>query len=426
MSYFLNLRTYFFRIMKHELIKGSFWLFLGGFLGSILSFIYNLFLARALTYSDYGTYTSLIAFETLLAIPATTLTTVIVRFAASYLSKNEIDRASLLFKNMLIIWCAISIGLVIAILSLSHLILAYLHITDIRLLIVVAAALGFSYFGVVIRGFLQSLTKFLYLGFINFLSVFSKLAIGGLMVISGFGVFGALTGVLSIPVVFIIFGLIPLLFLLTTDYKNKSGKLELKEMAYFGIPVSIGLISLSSFFNTDVILVKHFYPATLAGYYSGLSIVGKVIFYFTGAIPAVMFPLLVRRHTKGESFKRLFYLALVLVTIPSIAITLFYFIFPDLTINLFLGGRDYLRVAPYLGIFGIFLTLLNITSVAVNFFLSLKITRISFLVFAFAFVQFILIYLFHDNFYEVIFSSIISILILLFSLFIYYFKKFGI
>ena len=162
----------------------------------------------------------------------------------------------------------------------------------------------------------------------------------------------------------------------------------------------------------------------MAGLYGGLSLVGRTIFYFTAPIPYVMFPLLVKRHSGGKSYKNLLYLALVLVSVPSVLITLFYFLFPELTINIFLAGREYLTIASYLGLFGIFLTIFNINNVLVSFYLSLKDLKVSIYIFFCAVIQIILIYLFHQNFQTIILDSIASSSLLLGVLILYYIRHY--
>ena len=150
--------------------------------------------------------------------------------------------------------------------------------------------------------------------------------------------------------------------------------------------------------------------------------IGKVIFYFTGPIPIAMFPLIVKKHANGEKFHGLFYLSLIIVLIPSVLITIFYFIFPEFTIKLFLEKDGYVGLSPYLGLFGIFLTIFSLNNVFVNFFLSIKKTNTCLIVLFFALSQIILIYLFHNNFYQIIAVSIITSLLLLASFMLYYLK----
>ena len=406
-------------LLKHELISGSFYLFVGGIFGSMAAFLLNLFLARTLSYENYGIYVSLLSLFTLLTIPAGSLTATIVRFAAGYFARDEIDKASTFYRKLIIIWLLSGVALSIGTFMLAPLFTSFLHINNPLYILIIGVCIGISYFGVVNSAYLQSMTKFLYLSVITFFGNSTRLIVGALLVLAGFGVRGALIGVFSTPFVILVLGFIPLTFLFKRQ--EKKIQIDMREILSYSIPVVFGLISLSLFITTDTILVKHFFSPTLAGLYGGLSIVGKVIFYFTGMIPAVMFPLIVKKHTRGEEYKRIYLMAFLLIAIPSLLVTAVYFLFPDFVVKLFLGGHAYLGIVRYLGLYGIFITIFSLLSLTVNFFLSIKKTAISYLVFLFAVIQIVLIYFLHGSFYQVIYSSIFSVSLLLAILLLYFY-----
>src|SRR5258708_3819531 len=91
----------------------------------------------------------------------------------------------------------------------------------------------------------------------------------------------------------------------------------------------------------------------------------------------VMFPLIAQKHSKNESYKNIFILSLLLVLLPSICLTVFYFLFPDFTISFFLKNKQYISVKPYLGIFAIYISLYSILIILTNYFLSIKKTIVS-------------------------------------------------
>lgn len=288
-----------------------------------------------------------------------------------------------------------------------------------------AAAIAIFYLYSLNYAFLQSLLKFSLISFIGVIGGIIKLLVGVALVYIGLKAFSGLLAIFFMTLGSFIIGFIPLKkYISSKSYKSIS--FPKKEIMTYSIPAFFSILFLTSFTSTDVILVKHFFGAKDAGFYAGLSLVGKVIFYFTLPIPAVLFPLLVKRHTLGRDFKKLFYLALVLVFIPSFGISLFYLMFPELVITLFLGGREYLEIAKYLGLFGIYLTIFSLVNVCVNFFLSFNETKIWLLVIPFAILQIILIFLFHSSFYQIIYVSIFVTFLLLVSLILYYFKKFNI
>jgi O-antigen/teichoic acid export membrane protein len=414
----------FNKIIKHELISGTFYIFVGGMFANVFAFLLNLFLARKLSYSDYGTFASLSAIITLAAILAGSVNTIIVRFVAEYFSKNENDKLKLFYRKTLSIFIVLSLLISIIFILLSPLIKSFLNIDNIWYIVLVGIAISIFYMQSINMAFLQGLMKFKLISFLNAVGSLIKLLVGVVLVLLGFKVFSGLLAILVMSVGVFIIAFIPLRFLLAKR-EVKDVHVPVGEIFKYSLPSFFIVLFLTFFTSADVILVKHFFNAHDAGFYAGLSLIGKVIFYFTGPIPLVMFPLLVKRYHKGENFHGLFYLSLLLVLLPSLAIAGFYFLFPKFVVDLFLGGRDYLSITPYLGIFGIYLSIFSMLNVCVSFFLSINKTRIIFLVITAAISQVVLIYIFHNSFYQVIGVSILSASALLIGLIFYYLKLFG-
>lgn len=418
-----KLKSLIIKTVRHELITGSFYIFLGITLSSFLAFILNIYIARNLSYSDYGIFASIMSLITLLAMPSSSISAVIIRFATTFFSKNEEARAGAFYKKSFKYLLVFSLVFNIVFLLLFPLISDFLKINELGLIVLTSISVSLFYMATLNMAFLQSLFKFKLLGILYSFAGIGKLFGGVILIIMGLKVYGALLATFIFSLIDYVLSFFPLKKVI-----SKAGKdvdVGRGEFLYYAIPTSIAIFSLSSFISTDVILVKHFFSASEAGFYGGLSLIGKVVFYFTGPIPMAMFPLIVKRHTNKENFNNLFYMALIIVLIPSILITAFYFIFPQFTIKVFLGGEGYLAVTPYLGIFGIFLTIYSINNVFINFFLSIKKTLVSLIVLFFALLQIGLIYTYHDNFYQIIYVSIISSILLLGSLVLYYLKLYG-
>lgn len=410
------------KLIKHELIRGSFFLFFGFISASFLAFVLNLFLVRNLTTADYGIYASLLSILTLAGILVQSLQPIIVRFATDYFAKNQNEHAAILYfkatKFLLIFSSAIFLLFIVFLQPIS----SYLHLKNSFYIILVGFMVSVQYLGIINASFLQSLLKFRMISLFAGLGSFLRLTSGVVLIFLGFNVFGALWAIfLSFFIPFIL-GFLPLRFLFK-HRKNKKIKIPTRELVSYALPTTIAVLSYISLTSTDVLLVRHFFNAKDAGVYGALSLVGKVIFYFTGPIPLTMFPLLIKRHTKGEPINNLFYLALLLVIFPSLAITSFYFLFPQVSINFFLG-KNYLHAAQYLGIFGIYMTVFSVLSLCVNFFLSLKKTKIFIPLLLAALLQIILISMFHSSFFMVIGISLIISVLLLLVIFIYFFMEF--
>lgn len=411
------------KLLRHELINGSFYIFIGSIFSNILAFIFNLFLVRNLAASDYGIYASLLSIIALFGIPAQAFTPVIVRFATSYFSKQEVNKARFFyFKSFKYIFI-VSLCIFWLIVIFSHFLLNFFHLNNVYYIILMAGIIAFSYLSLVNNAFLQSLLKFGFMSFIGGFGSLLKLIVGVILVFMGFRVFGGLFAVMFMSIASILLGFIPLRFLFKKTDKTKV-VISKREIFAYAIPTTIAVLGLTSFISMDVILVRHFFNSEQAGLYAGLSLVGRVIFYFTGPIPMVMFPLIIKRHALGKNFNNLFYLAILLVLLPSFSIMVFYFFFPGFVVNLFLGGKNYLQIVPYIGLIGFFITIFNILNVCVNFFLSLKKTNIAWVVAVGAIMQIILISLFHQSFYQIIGISIFTTLLVLIAVVGYFIKNY--
>ena len=408
------------KIIKHELISGSFYLFIGGTIANFLAFLYNVFLARTLAPVDYGAYVSLLSIITLLGVPVQSLNPIVVRFATEYFVKGEKQKEAKLYFKMTQVTILIALLIFLAFIALSSQISGFLHINNIWYVITVGGIILFSYLSFVNNAFIQGFLKFNFLAFINTAGSLIKLLAGIVLVFLGVRVLGALGGIFLMTFGVFVIGFFPIRQVFA-HVKNNKEEIPLREIALYALPTILIIFSLISFTSTDVILIKHFFNPQDAAAYGGLSLLGKVIFYFTGMIPAVMFPLLIKRYNSGKNFNSLFYFALFLVLLPSVFITGFYFVFPRFVINLFFSGNAvYMGIAEYAGFFGIFLTLYSLINVCVNFFLSLNKTKIAPLVVGASALQIILICIFHSNFYQVITDSIVASLVLFISLVIYY------
>lgn len=413
----MNISNLIKQFSKNELIMGSFFVFIGTTISSFLAFILNLFLARTLSYSDYGIYASLLSLFALAIIPAQSLGTVITNFATRFIHSNEIDKASALyktfFKYIIVFIFLFSLFSFFISQPISH----FLRISDFWLVFFLLFVVSVNYLITLNTSFLNSLLKFKFLSFVYSVGGITRLVVGVFLVYLGFEVYGAIGAIFAIIVIQFLLTL-PALKTFILSKPSKSS-VPILEIVKYSLPASISIFFLFSFVSSDVILVKHFFNPVEAGLYGGLSLVGKVIFYFTLPIPAVMFPLLVKKHTNSESYDKLFILALIIVIIPSILITIFYYLMPQFTINIFLG-QGYSEISKYLALFGVFLTIYSINNVFMMFYLSIKKYLPSLFIAVFALLQLILIFIYHEDFYQIIYISIITSVLLLICFLLYY------
>ncbi|GAG83389.1 unnamed protein product, partial [marine sediment metagenome] len=197
--------------------------------------------------------------------------------------------------------------------------------------------------------------------------IFIRLVIGVTLVIFGLSTFGALFGVLAGSV----FGFVMYKKYLTklAIGEGKKNSYKPKNMLSKSIPIVVGSIATFSLISMDIILVKHFFPSHQAGIYASLSTLGKITYFATLPIGAVMFPYVSKRHSKGYGYRKIFMTGVFLnLAISSVLLCIYYF-YPNAMINI-LFGEGYLQASVYLFKFGIFISLVSLATFMVNFFLS--------------------------------------------------------
>lgn len=416
------MKKLFFQISKkaigHELISGSAYYFLGSMIANFLGFLFNLFVIRKLTTLDYGIYASLLSLFSLTVLIPQSFSTTIVQFATQYLSKGDTDRAKLLYFRATLVLSGLGMLILFAICVTAPVIGSYLHVNNIWFIVGTGVLIALSYISMVNNAYLLSLLKF---GFVSFTLAFAaaiKLLSGIILVFLGFGIFGALGAIGLSFVAPYVLSFLPLKFLFKKV--KKKAVVPLNDMIKYALPSMVTVIALSSFISSDVILAKHFLSGTQAGLYAGISLAGRVIFYFTGMIPAVMFPILIHKRTQGHGVQNTFYLGLLLVGIPSLFMTVFYFLYPSFVLIFFLGGKQYLSQVNNIGFMALFLALYSIMSVMVNFFLSMKQTKIAYPVAVMALLQILGISIFHQTILQIVIVSLWTSCILVALLLIYY------
>lgn len=410
-------------VIKNPIISGGAIVFLGFLSGNFFNFLFNVFMSRNLSVADFGTLSSLVSLVLLCALALDSFIPTVMHFAGTYFAKGEIDKARGLFRRVSQFALGAG-GLVIVIFlvfgkNIGH----FFNIESQGLLLTVGFAVLFAAGAAINRAFLQAKLSFSYISFINILSSSLKLAIGAGLVLLGFNVHGALWSFLISFCVMYFLMLIPLRFLFSRG--GTTSVISIKTLLAYGGPASLALLSLASLISADIILIKHFYSAKDAGIYSGLSLLGRIIYFFSAPIVTVMFPLIVQRHTKNEKYVHLFKISVALIFISSMLLTLFYYLFPEFNIRILLKREEYLVIKPTLWYFGLYMSLYSVLSVFVNFFLSTKRTKVFIPCVVAAFSQWILIWFFHDSFTQIITISIAVVSLLLLTLLLYYWRLYG-
>lgn len=410
----------FRQTIENPLISGSLVVFLGTFAGNILNFLFNFFMTRNLSVADYGSLAALASIILLFALIAESLTPTVVHFTGSYFANKKISKATALFWKLNALFVAsgaVALGSFIVFAeSFGH----FFKINNAFLLFLVGVIVFFTSVMSLNKGVLMGRLSFGYISFLNFFSSLLKFLSGIFFVLSGLGVIGGLLAFLSAYTSFYLLSFFPLRFIF--QKKTKEKVIGLKKIFTYAAPSSIAMLGLTLFITTDLLLVKHFYSPREAGIYAGMSLLGKIIYFFSAPISTVLFPLVVQKRARNEKHSDLFFIAMGLVAISSLGITIFYYIFPEFSILLLLKQKEYLSIAPTLWVFGVFMALYSLLWLMTNYYLSMKKTKVFLPIIAGTVFQAIALWFYHGNFITIILISIIATSFPLCMMLVYHWK----
>lgn len=415
------MRKYIHKVSSHPLISGSFIILIGSVASSFIYFLFNLFMTRNLTVADYGAMASLLSLTTMFGLVAGSFVPTLIKFTGPFFVTNDLGAIKGIYKKIFSLLLVLGLLVVTFFIILAEQIGSFFNIQEVHLIPLVGVMIGFSYLMLINTVFIQAKLSFVFLSVFNLFSAITRMVSGVVLVLLGFALSGAIWANVISTIIPYLASFIPLGFLF--KYYKQEKEFSVSEMFVYGVPASLTMIAFTSLITTDIILVKHLFDPHSAGLYSGISLVGRVIFFFTAPIGTVMFPLVIQKRTKNERYHSIFELALALVFLASLCLTIFYFLFPTFTIEFFIKNKDYLQASGLIGLFAVFITMYSLLSITINYFLSIGKTKIFIPVVASALLQVVLIMAFHDSFEQVLYASLFSSSLLLISLLLYYLRS---
>ena len=259
------------------------------------------------------------------------------------------------------------------------------------------------------RGNMQGLCQFGALSRNYILEAASKLALAIVLVELGYGVMGAV-GAISASILAAI--LIPgPRVLAATDL----GTEEMIPASFGeGIQAIVFFIGQVIINNIDIILVKHFFTAELAGFYAAVALVGRVLYFAAWSIVSAMFP--ISAAAKDDDTKHVL-LPLLIVLAISIAFIGVLALFPGFIIHLILG-ESFRSAEPLLSLYASATGLYALSVVLMTYEMSRKIANTGWLQLLISGALVFLIYTFHSSLRQVIVVQIalMALMLLLVSL----------
>ncbi|WP_130735763.1 oligosaccharide flippase family protein [Flavobacterium sp. J27] len=220
-------------------------------------------------------------------------------------------------------------------------------------------------------------------------------------------------------VVSFIFGLFPLQKRVFQKKEAKRAVLEMKPILTFFVLTAFYELTQIIINNSDVILVKHFFNNTEAGYYASLALIGRVVYFVTWIFVMLLLPKVIQLQKEGKQTEPMLMKYVLFISFFSSSIVLVTFIMPELIVKIMFGNA-YLAIAPLLWKYALATAVFAVANVFAYYFLSIG-NYVPVIVSAFlGIVQVGLLLFFHNSLHQVVYMQIIAMIFLLALQIIYF------
>ncbi len=409
------MKKIFQNFFSQQFFTGSLIMFGGATMVNFGNYLFHLIVARMLGPAGYGVLQGIISSLYIIGIIPLSVGVIVVKYVSTLKGKgNEEGLSSFYYwsrDRLLVFGIILGIILILIIPYWS----SFLNLKDARPLFFAIISFPLALILIHIRSFFSGVLNFFAYNLNTIIEVVLKIIFSVIFIYLGWQVLG-------VAIAMLMASLCSYLFSDSTLSLGKPSKIEFKEkkqLLFYYLPSLIVTFSLTSLFSNDIILVKHYFSDTVTGIYAAVSVLGKIIFYASSSLIAVMFPMISQKHAKGENFRQTFWLTVFVVILISLSINIIYFLFPELMLQLLFGNK-FLLGKEILFSFGIFISLYSLSNVFINYFLSISKTKMAVFPLFFAILQIVLIVLWHGELKIVIYDSIVATFLLLISLLIYY------
>jgi O-antigen/teichoic acid export membrane protein len=391
-----------------------------------LDYMFNLAAGRMLAPADFGIVVSLAAAGQVLVVASRVIQTVATRYIARYRAEPDAERRTLAFFRAAFRsawWWGLAATVLLVVLSWP--LARFLQIDELGPVLALAVTTLLFAVRPVSGGVLQGQQRFAALGSVQIVQAVMRLAAGVLLIMLGWGAFGATVALPIASAVALVFAL----WLLGQSFsrslwrliipRRRAGRpnvspvpglshdVILPELFRYSAFTAGGLIGFALLINMDAILVKRFFDPVTAGQYSAAVTLGKIVQFFPLAIIMILFPKAAHRRATHRDATAILLLAMAIVGAACIALTVIYFLFGPQLIELIFGPA-YALPGNILGLLSLAMTLLSLLNVWLNYFLSTERTRFIYLIWAGIVGQLLLMRLFHQELWQLPAAMIVS------------------
>ncbi len=390
-------------LRKDELLKNGTLMFISGSVVGILNYVYQIYMGRALGPEEYGAFGALFAIFYMIGIISQTLSTSTTQFISRFIGEGK--QIGFFIKGSLRRTILIGSVLSIIFLLFSPELMNVFKLNNIWPILILILILCLSWISPIMDGSLRGMKRFSAVSFVNMSNSSFKLIFGIALVMAGFGVSGALFGVAIGTIIGMIISLVILRPYINTNASHESD-FNFASFYSYSLPVMAAMISISIPSNVDMILANYFFSPHEAGLYASVSVIGKIIFFFSAAVGAVMFPMITEKYARRENTKGLLKKSILCASVLSGFLAMIFVLFPGSVVKIF--GDNYFNAVNFVEPYGMAMFFVSITAIIMNYHLAIKNTAYIIFFTGFTLIEVAMFVVFNSSIKEMIDVLLIS------------------
>lgn len=363
-------------LSAQEFVRSGLSYTFSSFVMGVLSYLFNVVVARKFPLDQYGEYSSALASIAFFSVPLTAFTVIVIRRVGAVPAKDRSDYAAALFKALLFL---LQKNVLVLLLFTSLFIAGLSRFANISLVTgtFIAIMVFLSYVSTYYIAVLQAQKDFTKAGMYLCVSSGLKLFVGSIALV-WLATTEVLYGALFLATCFsLLYG--SRLVLKNIRKKPKqvisfSLKRILQSKTVL-VPLisSIGMIGL---INVDVMMAKIVLSPEDAGLYAGLSLLGKIVYFLTAPIISVLYTFFIDAQTAAYR-RKLLSMGVALISLAGLGAIVFYVLFSSQLVQLVFDER-YLAIEPFVGLAGFFGGLFALVALLTQYYMA-KLSRFSWL-----------------------------------------------
>lgn len=395
--------------LRARLVSGSMIMLVSSGLVGGLNLLYNLTIVHKLGAGAFGQASAV--YTVLMLLSAVHLAFQLL--CSKFVARNDsLPEKFAIYRHLHRRAWIYGVGVGIALFCARSLVTQYLNLPTRNYIIMLAVAAVFFIPLGPRRGFMQGLYDFRHLASNFVLEAVIKVAAAVLFMAWGWGVSGVIAAIVASVVLAYAFGM---------PHRD----LQADPLAHIPPATAIGEgLQASMFFvgqviinNLDIILVKHFFPATEAGVYAAVALVGRVVYMLSWSVVSSMFPFSAGVRSEEREGRAVLGTAFLLVILVSGVFTLAVWGAPAHVWHLLLGsGFPLNQGGSYRALLVLYAATTGIYSLGVvlmSYEISRKIGNVSWVQLGFSGAIIAGIYLFHGTLHDVIMVQTVLMMALL-------------